>query len=60
MGKTLPQEEFDGRIARLAKRVAEAGLDAERSPPRPAPGRSPACNRLDTCQERMPARTPRM
>ena len=28
MGKTLPQEEFDGRIARLAKRVKEAGLDA--------------------------------
>jgi len=28
MGKTLPQEEFDGRIARLATRVGEAGLDA--------------------------------
>ena len=28
MGLTLPQEEFDARIATLAKRVADAGLDA--------------------------------
>ncbi|MFH0966006.1 MAG: Xaa-Pro peptidase family protein [Planctomycetota bacterium] len=28
MGLVLPQEEFDGRIETLAKRVADAGLDA--------------------------------